>query len=621
MEQTIALIELFGCEFIIPHYQRGYRWEPQEVCELLDDLWNFERTSNKGEFYCLQPIVLQKNISGDFNVLDGQQRLTTLFLILSFLEKMRTDSGYNQKLFTINYETRKDCRTFLEEKQFVSGENDTNIDYYHITKAYTAIKDWFSDPKHAGAKMKLVPVLMDKNDKGNRNVRFIWYEAEKNINPIEVFIRLNVGKIPLTDAELTKALLLQSDKYSENEFKFIAGNLNEIANEWDSIEYSLQNDEFWYFLCNHTNNKPTHIEFIFDLIADKLNNEKKYFVDKNLKLTKPLKHSTYLILSEYLQDLIDNNNYSRIVAVEEIWRQVTEYSEYFKDWYHNRTLYHFIGFLIALRGNQIIDTLILKSKELTKKQFVEYLKCDIANFIVINKTRKDSDGNEYKVELEKLNYENEDQQSNDRPEIHRILLLHNVYATLKCEKEKARFPFNLYKQTKRTEKWSLEHIHAQNSESINKRENQISWLNDHIKSLSSQNNSDLDELIENMRGLLASDEIEKAAFDQIVNDVYDTVNTLSGANDKYIHSISNLCLVDANTNSQLNNSVFDVKREIIKKRELNGFYIPFCTRNVFLKAYTEYPVNNAYWNEEDRNGYLLSITDMYNYFVKAIKGN
>ena len=86
MDQTVALIELFGKDFIIPHYQRGFRWEAQEVEELLDDLWNFEKTSNKGEFYCLQPIVLQQKGENIFHVLDGQQRLTTLYLIVTFLE-------------------------------------------------------------------------------------------------------------------------------------------------------------------------------------------------------------------------------------------------------------------------------------------------------------------------------------------------------------------------------------------------------------------------------------------------------------------------------------------------------------------------------------------------------
>lgn len=186
-------------KFIIPHYQRGYRWERQEVSELIDDLWAFHKDRESGDFYCIQPIVLLKTEENTYEVLDGQQRLTTLYLILSFLEDRRFDDGYNQELFSLNYQTRKDCETFLREKKFIDNEDDSNIDYYHICNAYKTITDWFKDEKHRGAKGKLVPILMDDSSKGNRNVRFIWYEVEQSTNPIEVFIRLNVGKIPLTE--------------------------------------------------------------------------------------------------------------------------------------------------------------------------------------------------------------------------------------------------------------------------------------------------------------------------------------------------------------------------------------------------------------------------------------
>ncbi|MBL7694842.1 MAG: DUF262 domain-containing protein [Ferruginibacter sp.] len=614
MEQTKALIDLFGKEFIIPHYQRGYRWEPQEVEELLNDLWDFEKSSNKGEFYCLQPIVLQNKGQGKYHVLDGQQRLTTLYLIITFLEEIRNDSGYSQSLFSLDYETRDNCREYLESKRFTGALDESNIDYYHITKAYQAIKAWFADIKHAGAKMKLVPVLMDKNDKGNRNVRFIWYEVEKDINPIDIFIRLNVGKIPLTDAELTKALLLQADKYTADELKFYKMRLFEIANEWDNIEYTLQNDEFWYFISNHSNTRPTHIEYIFDLIAKKILAEKKYFEKP------PIKHATFLILSAYLDEQIDNGK-PRIKAVEDIWHQVTEYFEYFRDWFQNRILYHYIGFLIVELGNQVVDTLIRKSKELTKTGFINYLESEIGKRILINKRRKDSDGEEYQVKIENLNYINEDQRSNDQPEIKRILLLHNVFASLKSDKEQARFPFNLYKETKRNEKWSLEHIHAQNSEHIVKKENQKAWLSDHIQSLTSQNKAEFSGLLGRMKLLLEADEIEKEEFELIVDNVYTALNEFSDADDHHVHSISNLCLVDSHTNSQLNNSVFDVKREIIKNREFKGHYIPVCTRNIFMKGYTVYPVNNAYWTAEDRKGYLGNLKIMYDQFVNAIIKN
>ena len=71
-----------GYNFIIPTYQRGYRWRTEHVQALIDDLSS--ATGNKR--YCLQPIVLQKakdkNGNNAFLVVDGQQRLTTLMLLL-----------------------------------------------------------------------------------------------------------------------------------------------------------------------------------------------------------------------------------------------------------------------------------------------------------------------------------------------------------------------------------------------------------------------------------------------------------------------------------------------------------------------------------------------------------
>jgi len=605
MNQTVPLIDLFDKQFNIPHYQRGYRWEEQEVRELLDDLWDFSKPTNKGVFYCLQPIVVQQKGENVYDVLDGQQRLTTLYLILMFLEERRVEDNYSSDLFRLTYKTRKGSEVFLAEKKFKESIDKTNIDYFHMSSSYQIIEEWFSE--HPGAKGKILPILMDNNDDGNRNVRFIWYvvENDDSVNPIDIFIRLNVGKIPLTDAELIKALLLQSDAYDDKEL--IKMKLFEIASEWDTIEYTLQKESFWFFLSNGSKNKPTHIEFIFDLIATKKNKEKKYFEET------PKKHATFLILSAYLEDLL-SHNIDREEAIKTIWEEVSKYFEYFKDWYNDRTLYHYIGFIINQKGSSVIDSLINRSLQMTKTDFKNYLASEIYNTIEINKIRKDRKGKDYKVKLNDLSYENEDQKSNDINEIHKILLIHNIHTTLQSNKESARFPFNLYKKTKRNEKWSLEHIHAQNSQNITNIEHQKTWLYDHIKSLKNINSKDAKKIIRDLKKIEKQEEIDIEEFDAIVKVVYAFFDENSGANDGNKHTIDNLCLIDQPTNSLLNNSVFDVKREKIKKREVAGFYIPICTRNLFLKSYTSFPQNNSYWTQEDRKAYLKNIKNTYDFF-------
>jgi len=598
-----ALCELMGQTFRIPHYQRGYRWEDQEVTELLDDLWAFLKDKESGDFYCLQPIVLQRNVSNGYDILDGQQRLTTLYLLLVYLEERRIEDGYSQPLFSLSYATREKCEEFLTEKKFANSSIDSsNIDFYYICKAYQCIDKWFKDEKHSGAKSKIVPILLDKTEKGNRNVKIIQYEVEKEANSVDVFIRLNVGKIPLTDAELTKALLLQSDKYPQEESKYNEMKLHNIAVEWDVIETTLQEKIFWYFLNDNESEKSAHIEFIFDLLANKLNINKKYF---NVI---PKKHATFLIFSEYLQDLIDNEvegkKWSRIEAVEKIWSEVIGYFECFKEWFQNRTLFHYIGFLIAIKGNSIIDNIIQESKKHSKQEFSGYLEVEIAKIIKNNKL------------LSNLVYEDEFGSKTDCNNIKNILLLHNVYTTLISDKEKPLFPFELYKK----QIWSLEHIHAQNSEAIIK--DRKLWLKEHIQSLINANNSDFEDILARMNELIDKPEelLIDEEFENIVYDIFEKMYKNSDFCDENIHSIRNLCLLDKITNSKLNNSVFDVKREKIKVCEINGFYIPVCTKNVFFKIYTEFPATNAYWTKADRDGYFNNIQKTYDYFISKLKG-
>lgn len=647
---TTAIIDLMGLKFNIPDYQRGYRWEEQEVTELLDDLWDFNNSNDSGDFYCLQPIVLKKNEDDSFDVLDGQQRLTTLYILLVYLEDMRKSPEYDKSLFTLNYSTRTDCEIFLKEKKFINGEiDDSNIDYYHIGKAYQAIDKWFKKEEHKSAKREMLFILLDEtvrddnrkkknnvgvikyivedsenskdvsirlnideiallfneavkdeNRKKNRNVRVIKYIVEDTENPIDVFIRLNIGKIPLTDAELTKALLLQADKYSSSELKYNRMKLHNIATEWDNIETELQKENFWGFIGDQTIKDKTHIEFIFNIIADKLQEKYKYFEEK------PKKYSTFLIFSKYLEDLMrakkDGSLLTRIEAVEKIWGEVVEYFEYFKEWYNDTTLYHNIGFLLNHRSyksySKYIGNLVEKSKTLSKTQFVEYVEDLIGNVIELSKG------------INELHY------NNDTTPIHRLLLIHNVFSTMKSDKENARFPFNLYKEEK---KWSLEHIHAQNSENIKDREKQNTWIDDHVRSFSNSDDDDIKAIVEKLISMRKAKKIEQTVFDAIVADIDMIMDDKNGLSGDEIHKLENLCLLDSSTNSHLNNSVFEVKREKIKTRSRDGFYIPLCTRNAFLKAYTEYPQDNIYWKEEDRKGYLKSIQDVYNHFVKPEK--
>ena len=63
----------------IPSYQRGYRWGENEVERLLEDVW--EAHEKKKDDYYLQPIVVRNKGNNEYELIDGQQRLTTIYLI------------------------------------------------------------------------------------------------------------------------------------------------------------------------------------------------------------------------------------------------------------------------------------------------------------------------------------------------------------------------------------------------------------------------------------------------------------------------------------------------------------------------------------------------------------
>ena len=233
--KLVPIKEILNEKFYIPEYQRGYRWTSREVTDLLNDIAEFINNGRPGQTYCLQPLVA-KRLDASWEVIDGQQRLTTIKILLDFLNPASRPKSYE-----IKYATRNKSEYFLNSVRIRTDEEaKANIDFYYMRQACKTIEKWF-EAKDEGTKSEFFNTL-------NSDVKFIWYEpADKN--PINVFTRLNIGKIPLTDSELIKALFLnQSNFASAANPAEIRLQQQEIAAEWDKIEYTLQNDEFWLFI-------------------------------------------------------------------------------------------------------------------------------------------------------------------------------------------------------------------------------------------------------------------------------------------------------------------------------------------------------------------------------------
>src|SRR5690606_6371164 len=534
--------DLLKYNFYIPSFQRGYRWTEQQVTDLLNDINEFSpkeiANSDEKTWYCLQPIVVKQKSENKWDVIDGQQRLTTVYLILFYLNQRYTEEG-RVKLFELEYETRAGSANYLKNELGKIEIDESNIDYFHISTAYQTIKKWFQDKK----------VEKSFELKFNDFTKVIWFETSKDEDSIDIFTRINSGKIPLTNAELIKALFLNSSNFANADPEKLRLKQLEIASEWDRIEYSLQDDSFWYFINKAENNLETRIEFIFNLMSNKPSEDN---------------YSTFYFFNEKF-------NSKSETWINDNWQEIKIYFQTLEEWFYDRELYHKIGYLITTGTN--IKNILNQKIEKTKTAFLDWINNEI-QFKFRN------------VSFEKVEYR-------DGP-VREILLLHNIQSMLKNVNETNRFPFDKYKK----EYWDVEHIHAIATDVKVKKENQVDWLRNNF--IYSKNHQDKDRNHQIEQIIQSGNSIDENEFDYIIDYVL-------GEED---NSLQNLCLLDRGTNRSYKSDSFKEKRKKIIQREIEGTFIPICTKNVFMKYYSSSVKDIEVWNENDKTSYHKKIKEV-----------
>lgn len=529
-----TIISLKDYHFHIPAYQRGYRWTAKEVEDLLNDIKEFKPDEEKGTKYCLQPLIVKKQTDGSYEVVDGQQRLTTIAIFMQIVKEVMP---FVTPPFTLDYTTRERSKDFLENIKSSSGSTDAedNIDFYHMTHAYQTMFEWLNQqPDLSDAVSTLYSKIINK-------VFFIWYEVPAETRVIDLFNRVNMGKIPLTNAELIKALLLNQQNFNQNTREHDQA---EMSIAWERMEHGLGNDAFWYFFNEKVLSSSSRMDQLFRLVAkDFVNNPHKYsdlfqnqsqlqeIVDKVKKLENSSLFSFYLFY-EIIQSTVNEKKYS---VIKRLWQEIESLDALLHSWYDEPTYYHLVGLLITF--GKPLYKLVEMGFGQRKREMLANLLAEIKKQPIVEKFLKDEEitnSNSHKKELRNL------------------LLFFNI-ATLVTKSEKqARFPFDIYKKYD----WDIEHIHA-------------------------------------------------------------TADDTATADD----NLGNLTLLDKGTNRSYKNKPFKEKRAMILACDQSGLFIPVCTKNIFIKAYSANPKDLEDWygdeveevNHDDKTNYLLA--------MKAIVGD
>lgn len=607
-----SISELSGMKFFIPNYQRGYRWTEQQVRKLLEDIDEFSQNKhhNSNEYYCLQPLVVKRRsendilneikekaksiedvwtlLKGQWEVIDGQQRLTTIYLILKAIDERKN-------LYQLDYETRDKSLDYLNGLSENSDINDENIDFYHMSLANKCIYDFFSKWQVEKV-LQFREILLDR-------VKFIWYESIEK-NPIKVFTRLNIGKIPLTNAELIKALILNSSNFKDSDTNHLRLQQQEIASEWDNIEYRLHDDGFWLFLHAPQYDRPTRIDFIFDLIVE-LSSDKEKSTDKEII------NEENRTFNFYYERFSKNRTEE---CVKECWTEIKKLYQTFVEWYNDIEIYHYVGYLIVY--NHKLKTLIDDwNNSKNKAEFISNLKTKKINKI---------------IEWNRVNDLNLIYDTNggiQKTNCKRILLLHNIQTVInqaKIANEKYnhsvfyKFPFHLYK----LEQWDVEHIDSNTENPLEDKDSQNEFLLNIYLSEDEKTQNKIAEFINNPE----SDNFH-ADFECFLSDQVDALS------EKEKNQIWNFTLLDFNTNRSNGNAIFSAKRRIIiskdqgkllsipkiksvdgkpqleynKPTDAESAFVPPCTKYVFMKYYTPVTTNPNYWLKPDAEEYRKDI--------------
>lgn len=579
--------------FWIPAYQRGYRWKPLQVTQLLEDIWDFikpedpNRAPKPNEFYCLQPLVLMPREEGLQEVVDGQQRLTTIFLILRYFNR-RFSKEFQKTIYEIDFETRKGFLDFLEEPTEETA--NTNVDFYHLFQAIETIREWFSSRAN---------FINDFESALLNRTKVIWFELGPDENPVDAFTRLNVGKIPLTDDELIRALFLRREAGE----KLGEGKQLRIAHEWDQLEKALQSDEFWYFLNNQVGPRQNRIGFLFDLAV------------RDDDASAGVGQDTYSVFYAYHQKMkVQSAN------PKEEWRKVKETYMMLEEWFEDSSLYHIVGFLIH-QGVRIL-TLCKESESCTKSEFDRALRQMVYKQIVgsgdLSEMEKSELEESVRAKVEGMEYR---PGGNNNP-IRSVLLLFNIATLLDDERSNVRFRFDSFKN----QEWNIEHVRSVAGDQPERHKDRVHWLEHCLGYLESSDQEKEDkekqhtEICEKIQKfiVLSQAEAEEEDFEVLYEAVLQKFN--EATDDVPDHGIGNLTLLDEKTNKSYKNAVYAVKRQRLLDLDQAGIFVPLCTRNIFLKCYSPQVDNVMFWSEKDRDSYQDVIVEVLTRFFLGRKG-
>lgn len=593
---------LNGKTFLIPAYQRGFRWRWQQIRELIDDLYEFCTVKND-KIYCLQTITVIDKGNNVYEVVDGQQRLTAIWMLVAMF---RCSPQYVFKakaikaslpIYSITYEDKESLNAYCNEIKKLLDEIE-NIQNFYAKKKISLIesKDVDSafmktgfdkmlrgiDDEDDNLLSKLERILAGDeiiNKPKAKEICIFWNEisieqagqksGEGDVSPEgaaqdaapseeqegpEKIAQNGSQNTPNDDWAIERFSHLNAGKIplTESELikayfidKLASNRVDEFSLQWEEIERGLSDDEFWGFLSSKE--YETRIDLLFEIAYPDQNSANK-------------SHALSLKVAEELKG---KDAYA-------VWQEAVQCYQTLRDWYEDYFFYHMIGYIIAVdkkSSAEIIKELYGEYQQKSKTDFKRFLKeyirskLELLNPIFGKKTdKKNSKEEPEESEAESGDGQKENSIDLENPDnglsyngpnkasIKPILLLFNVALLVNAHQVNSdnatdRFSFKLYKSTENP--IEIEHINPKHLEGRDvKIEDKKSWATKVL------------EIIEN-----APDQLKNVDEEEWTKPNTPLIEQLEEA--AKLNDISNLTLLDKKLNASYKDNFFNEKRKHI----------------------------------------------------------
>jgi uncharacterized protein with ParB-like and HNH nuclease domain len=573
--------------FNVPLYQRGYKWKSKEIKRLLDDIDHFEPSGSK--FYCLQNITIVPN-NIYFNVVDGQQRLTTLSILLSFLGETKL---VEKKVRFPENEIRRETNRFLEEiiinpeidfpqetwQQFIEkNSNYDHQDIFHLFFAHKATEEWF------GEKEKNIPAFKREDfcNKLLTHVKLIVNRIEGEANEEKIFGNLNSKRVPLDGADLVRAIIITRVANEEGKRESDIKNIVRVNERRVKIGWEFDQINNWWSREDVKNYFGQFVSITSEEIAagNKLFKVDKYPINLLLLLFAEKMGEKTLTL-----ELIERHNNNALG----LYKELIKLDSTLKDWFEDREIYHYLGFLFFNAPKKEVSFSQIWGKwELsnTRIAFKKELQSEIRKLII-------GDDAPFDFTDKNVNwYENETQK------LVQVLLLMDIIHSLK--ENRAFLPYYAFTKSN----IDIEHIFPQNPERVEDKKEYIEFLNSYI--LKEKNVFNIAEYDQRN-----DDEEYMQKVESFIKEHIQSIK---------INSIGNLVLLQDSLNRGIGRISYAKKRARIVEYFSEGNFIQPHTFQVFVRYFNDEKHENKdhdHWTNLDIEANANFIGETIHAFFKG----